>query len=98
VSSLTSHLYKRDKFERALFFLLHLKAPPITTKNTTERFTKVKKLFASEDSLAPKASATEKKIKLFQIIKAFSLCVERCVFLNISAIVSIKQDEIFGEI
>lgn len=36
--------------------------PAITTKSTTQRFTTVKILFANEDSLAPKASAAEKKI------------------------------------
>jgi len=32
------------------------------TKSTTDRFTKVNILFAIEDSLAPKARATEKEI------------------------------------
>lgn len=39
-----------------------LMEPAIMTKSTTKRFTMVKKLFANEDSLAPKASAAEKKI------------------------------------
>lgn len=34
-----------------------MRDPAITTNKTTERFAKVKKLFATEDSLAPNASA-----------------------------------------
>jgi len=52
---------QRNKQKRKQKYL-PLKEPAIITKHTTERLIRVKKLFANEDSLAPKASAAIKII------------------------------------
>jgi len=53
---------------------LPLKEPAIITKHTTERLIRVKKLFANEDSLAPKASAAIKiVVNYFYIFSSIAI-------------------------